>query len=143
MSQGEPSDQDTYSSQDFDILTRDFERSATDITEDESVDDLFTQTCGCKLAKDGNCCSSAIDQVSAKVCRFNCLQLTKDELDLVILGQLQAHRTKARLQVVMLLDLTLPFSFKDQGFVKKHLYSYTQCPTCDLRIFFAIMISME
>ena len=47
--------------------------------------------CGCKMGKDGKPCTSSLTFHDVFEYRDNCHELTSDELDMVILGQLNAH----------------------------------------------------
>ena len=47
--------------------------------------------CGCKMGKDGKPCTSSLTFHDVFEYRANCHELTSDELDMVILGQLNAH----------------------------------------------------
>ena len=47
--------------------------------------------CGCRMGKDGKPCTSSLTFRDVFDYRANCLELTSAELDMVILGQLNAH----------------------------------------------------
>ncbi|SMN01906.1 hypothetical protein SPONL_198 [uncultured Candidatus Thioglobus sp.] len=69
------------------------ELSSSDLTEAEKVNTFFSNGCACKLGPKGANCSSVLSRNLAVTTRNNCLQLERNELDLVILSQIQALRT--------------------------------------------------
>ena len=67
-----------------------------DEAEDARIDDFFSKTCGCKFGLNGAACSSLFTRELVVSTRMNCLEMTKVELDLVILANLEANRRPAR-----------------------------------------------
>ena len=71
------------------------ESSFEDRTEQVKVDDFLSESCGCKLGPHRVACSSVVSKVAIVQTRNNCLQMTRAELDLVIMAQINALRTQA------------------------------------------------
>ena len=67
-----------------------------DEAEDARIDDFFSKTCGCKFGLNGAACSSLFTRELVVSTRMNCLEMTKAELDLVILANLEANRRPAQ-----------------------------------------------
>ena len=67
-----------------------------DEAEDASIDDFFRKTCSCKLGLKGAACSGLFTRDLVTSTRMNCLEMTKAELDLVILANLEANRRQAQ-----------------------------------------------
>ena len=59
----------------------------------KSVEDFIRSTCGCKLGPRDSPCSSFLSKQTIEKCRADNLELSRDELDLVILAQIRAGRT--------------------------------------------------
>ena len=59
------------------------------------MDDFLSESCGCKLGPHHAACSSVVSKVAIVQTRNNCLQMTRVELDLVIMAQFNALRTQA------------------------------------------------
>ena len=72
-----------------------FDVSAEDNNEQECVESFLRSTCGCKLAPEGSPCSSSLTKDTIEKCRTDNLELSRDELDLVILSQIRAGRSLA------------------------------------------------
>ena len=79
-----------------DSTTRDstvrIDRSFED-KEDDAITKFIAESCGCTLGPKKSPCSSELSQDTITLTRKNCLQLTWSDLDLVIMGQLNALRT--------------------------------------------------
>ena len=69
--------------------------SFEDRTEQVKVDDFLSESCGCKLGPHHIACSSVVSKVAIVQTRNICLQMTRVELDLVIMAQINALRTQA------------------------------------------------
>ena len=61
----------------------------TDINEDQTVDEFMTVGCSCRKWS-GKSCSLQFTQEHVKDTRLSCMELTRSELDLFIMGQLIA-----------------------------------------------------
>ena len=66
------------------------QRRTEDDGEDTELEAFFTETCKCTLGKDSSPCSQAIPRRFAADYRDQCLELSKAELDMAVLGQLSA-----------------------------------------------------
>ena len=64
--------------------------SMDDIHETEIVERFMNNSCWCKTGPKGSPCSSGLTEVTIKRCRAENFELSRDELDLVILAQLRA-----------------------------------------------------
>ena len=67
--------------------------SLEDASEVSAVSKFISETCGCELGPKKIPCSTYLTKETIVQCRACCLELDRDELDLVVLGQIQAHRT--------------------------------------------------
>ena len=67
--------------------------SMEDFNEKESVERFVSMTCGCKYGPKGSPCSSSLTKATIHKCRADNLELSRDELDLVILAQIRASRS--------------------------------------------------
>ena len=56
---------------------------------------LFRSSCGCKLGPKGNACSTQFTPEAVKEQQEKCATLEKEALDMLILGQFQAHSSGA------------------------------------------------
>ena len=63
----------------------------TDGDELETIRNFLKAGCGCQFGPKAHHCSSTISYSEALECRTNCLQLSKEELDLIVLSHLQCH----------------------------------------------------
>ena len=57
--------------------------------------DFVTKSCGCKYGPGSTPCSAFLNKATIKRHREDNLELSKDELDLVVLAQIRAHRKTA------------------------------------------------
>ena len=73
------------------------ESSFEDRTEQVKVDDFLSESCGCKLGPHHVACSSVVSKGAIVHTRNNCLQMTRVELDLVIMAQI--IHLRLRLQI--------------------------------------------
>lgn len=71
------------------------ETSKEDLTEQEVVDRFMNTPCGCKMGPKQSCCSAMLTRETVEKCRQDNLELLSDELDLVVLAQIRAHRSTA------------------------------------------------
>jgi len=71
----------------------DLELSVEDAHEVETVDDFITKGCGCQYGPGNTQCSSFLNKDVVEACRQDNMDLTRDELDLVVLAQIRAHPT--------------------------------------------------
>ena len=62
--------------------------------EDSIAEAFFTETCHCKLGVNNGPCCLALPRRHAVEFRQQCLELSKGELDIAILGQLAALRRR-------------------------------------------------
>ena len=69
------------------------ESSFEDRAEQAKVDEFFRVSCGCKLGPRSVACSSVVSKEAVVQTRNNCLQMAKNELDLVVMAQINALRT--------------------------------------------------
>ena len=69
------------------------EDSLEDLSEAEKVERFMSNSCKCQNRPKGSLCSSLLKKVTIEKCRNENSELTRDELDLVILAQLQAFRS--------------------------------------------------
>ena len=67
--------------------------SLEDASEVSAFSKFISETCGCELGPKRIPCSTYLTKETIVQCRACCLELDRDELDLVVLGQIQAHRT--------------------------------------------------
>ena len=65
-----------------------------DATEDSTVEAFFAETCHCTLGNNNTPCSQALPRRYAVEYRDQCLELSKNELDIAVLGQLAALRRR-------------------------------------------------
>ena len=63
----------------------------TDGDELETIRNFLKAGCGCQFGPKAHHCSSTISYSEVLECRTNCLQLSKEELDLIVLSHLQCH----------------------------------------------------
>ena len=67
-----------------------------DKDEETIINSFLRDGCGCKLGKNNTCCSTMFQEDELIVIRSNNLQLTNDELDLVVMAQIRsAHNTRS------------------------------------------------
>ena len=66
------------------------ERSEDDMKETRTVEEFIRTGCGCQLGKGKRSCSATFSLGQVTEQRQKCLELSNEELDLVILAQLQA-----------------------------------------------------
>ena len=64
------------------------ELSFEDKEEDNAIDIFITETCGCTLGPKKSPCSSQLSRDTITLTCNNCLQLTRNDADLVIMAQL-------------------------------------------------------
>ena len=64
-----------------------------DASEVSAVSKFISETCGCELGPKKIPCSTYLTKETIVQCRACCLELDHDEQDLVVLEQIQAHRT--------------------------------------------------
>ena len=57
----------------------------------ETIRNFLKVGCGCQFGPKAHHCSSTISNSEVLECRTNCLQLSKEELDFIILSHLQCH----------------------------------------------------
>ena len=62
-----------------------------DALESSRVRNFLRNSCGCKLGPKGNACSTQFAHEAVIEQRENCAMLEKEALDMLILGQFQAH----------------------------------------------------
>ena len=62
-----------------------------DKLEDQRVNAMVNRSCGCKLGPKGTACSAQFSRETVTTQREDCLTLDKESLDMLVLGQLQAH----------------------------------------------------
>lgn len=77
-----------------DEILRDCTATTLNSAEDKDVREIYEKGCGCSRGPDKSSCVKAIPQSTAANYRYSVMELTKPERDLVILGQLSAHRTR-------------------------------------------------
>ena len=65
-----------------------------DLMEDSITEAFFAETCHCKLGVNNDPCSLALPRRHAVEFHQQCLELSKGELDIAILGQLTALRRR-------------------------------------------------
>ena len=63
-----------------------------DDAEDPHIEEFFRKTCGCHFGPRGVACCSQFPRDDIVSTRMNCKEMTKAELDLVILANLDVHR---------------------------------------------------
>ena len=73
----------------------DIDHSMEDKNEQECVQSFVRSTCECKLGPQGSPCSSSLTKETIEKCRADKLELSRDELDMVILTQIRAGRSVA------------------------------------------------
>ena len=71
------------------------EASLDDTSEQAKVEELKRESCGCKLGPHGVACCSVLSKEAIILTRNNCLQMARNELDLVAMAQINALRTTA------------------------------------------------
>ena len=59
----------------------------------EQVNTMVNRSCGCKLGEKGTACSTQFTRETIVTQREQCLTLDKELLDMLVLGQFQAHTT--------------------------------------------------
>lgn len=57
----------------------------------EQVNTMVNRSCGCKLGEKGTACSTQFTRETIVTQREQCLTLNKELLDMLVLGQFQAH----------------------------------------------------
>ena len=67
-----------------------FDCSLEDRKEEQAVEDFIRQGCTCHLGPQGSPCSQQLTRETIESTRQDCLDLTKSELDLVILSQIHS-----------------------------------------------------
>ena len=70
--------------------TIDFEESLEDRCESESIEAFISNTCGCKTGPQCSPCSSILTRDTIATFRSVNSELSKDELDLVVLAQIRS-----------------------------------------------------
>ena len=65
-----------------------------DVDEDQTTEQFFRETCYCTLGKNNNPCSMELCRKHAVEYRQQCFELSKDELDMAVLGELAALRRR-------------------------------------------------
>ena len=63
-----------------------------DKAEDGRIDEFIAKTCGCHFGSRGTACSLLFSRELIASTRMNCREMTKQELDLVVLASLDANR---------------------------------------------------
>jgi len=63
----------------------------TDGDELETIRNFLKAGCGCQFGPKAHHCSSTLSYSEVLECRTNCLKLSKEELDLIVLSHLQCH----------------------------------------------------
>lgn len=63
-----------------------------DLAEEHAIEEFMRETCKCHYGIDGRACSCQFEYELIASTRMNCLEMTKSELDLVILAHLEANR---------------------------------------------------
>ena len=76
----------------FNIPSVNVQPNSEELKENECVNKFFSDGCGC-LKIHRKPCSNVISRDSAVMYREQCLELSKEEIDLVIKGQLHSLRT--------------------------------------------------
>ena len=66
----------------------DIDHSMEDKNEQECVDSFVCSTCGCKLGPQGSTCSCSLTKETIEKCRADNVELSRDELGMVILAQI-------------------------------------------------------
>ena len=66
-----------------------------DEVEDREIDKFITNTCGCQQGPGSTACSRLISREEIARSRMNCKEMTKDEMDLIILANLEANRKES------------------------------------------------
>lgn len=72
----------------------DLELSMEDSDEFGAVDEFIGTGCGCKHGPGESQCSFFLAKKTTETCKQYNLELTRDELDLVVLAQIRAHHNK-------------------------------------------------
>lgn len=67
------------------------ESSYEDVRESSIVDSFITKTCGCKYGPGSTPCTAFLNRATIEKHRADNMELSKDELDLVVLAQIRAH----------------------------------------------------
>ena len=62
-----------------------------DQLEDQRVNPMVNRSCGCKLGQKGTACSAQFTPETITTQREHCLTLDKESLDMLVMGQFQAH----------------------------------------------------
>ena len=70
-----------------------FENSSDDFEENAIVERFIAETCWCQLGPQQTACSVQLSRKTMELTRNNCHQMTRQQLYLVILSQLNALRT--------------------------------------------------
>ena len=73
-------------------LTSEPDCSIEDVKERQAVDDFIARGCSCTLGKLGTSCSKQLSRSLIDSTRQDCLDLTRNELDLIILSQIHSHQ---------------------------------------------------
>ena len=68
------------------------ESSYEDVRESSIVNSFITKTCGCKYGPGSTPCTAFLNRTTIEKHRADNMELSKDELDLVVLAQIRAHR---------------------------------------------------
>ena len=74
-------------------LTSELDCSIEDAKERQAVDDFIARGCSCTLGKLGTSCSKQLSRCLIESTRQDCLDLTRNELDLIILSQIHSHQS--------------------------------------------------
>ena len=67
------------------------EESLEDRDEQHEIERFFSKGCGCKFGPKNTQCSEFVTKVIV-TSRQECMELTKDELDLIVLSNIRAHQ---------------------------------------------------
>ena len=86
------SDSDSESEEDSDTAMRFADMSGIDQKEEEKLVEFITKSCDCKLGPQMQACSNQFTKEQIALCRNNCLEMSRAELDLVILTAIMCSR---------------------------------------------------
>ena len=123
------------------------ESSFKDQSEQMKVDHFLAKSCGCKLGLQGAACSSVVSKQVIVRARNNCLQMTNHELDLVIVAQINAQRTRAADRLCTYRGKgdfrpSMKFFFHGIQICQNLFCSFTPLQECALGIFVHLSVSM-
>ena len=80
----------TLHSSDDSTMEEDRDCSLEDTREVQTVDEFMNKGCSCKLGVQGSPCSQQLSRETIEWTRQNCLELTKSELDPIVLSQIHS-----------------------------------------------------